>query len=74
MTRIDKSVFHRRAALFGAGLLTGFAAPALLLSGAFHGVVPRRASSLNQICRDVGQFIRSSADEHERRPGDGKAA
>ena len=58
---------RRRARAFASGLATGLSAPALLMSGEFEIVHHRKAANISQQWRDVGKFIRASAEQYGRR-------
>ncbi len=55
---------RRRARTFADGLVMGLAAPSLLVSGLLTDFSQSRSSGSGDAWRDVGQFIRQSADSH----------
>jgi len=61
MSATEEEAPQRRT--FADGFLLGLAAPALLLSGALTRTRRTRISGLDEIWRDVGQFIRASTNE-----------
>ena len=57
----------KRRKTFVDGFIYGLAAPSLFISGALLDVGSTRLSGIGQTWRDVGQFIRQSADSNRAR-------
>ena len=65
MQKASRTNRRRYARALATGFASGLSAPFLLLSGAFH-LSNRKISTLNEVWRDVGQFIGASADRYKR--------
>lgn len=60
---------RRRSAACVSGMLTGLAAPSLLISGDLEVLRPRKISTMNDAWQNVGRIIRGSAEQYKDRHG-----
>ena len=65
MSNQQQKLDQRRA--FTSGVLTGLAAPAMLLAGAFEILPTTKPTTVREAWRNVGQSIRAGAEQQKRR-------